>query len=499
MKRLIARVSSVKWLAAGLSTAGLLAGCGSASDAGNAAVPALDSAASASASASASSAVERRGLLPSYLRPLVTVPGVTTGAPSSATLGPAGGMLASPDGRLHLVVPAGALAAPVMLSIQPVDNRAPGGAGAGYRLAPEAQAFAKPVLLRFGYADADTAGASPDVLGLAWRTAAGQWRMPRGVLLDRAAQTVALSVEHLGDWSPARGFRLSPASSTVKTGATLALKVLYCYSPVTPADDPVPVGYDCAPIDDARAPLLSPANTAVTWSVNGTAGGSAALGTLAGGAAQAIYTAPASVPAQGTVTVTATIPYGPAGTAQLASRLKIATDDYTGRLSVTVNSSPDGAGSSFSLAWEDFTLKLVETIPGDRAVFETAPTLVQATTRLAGCDPAAHSLTFTARLTVMDPVRSGPGDPLASKYGLVLDSSDIASFTTWCVDWDGARRRQTFTLGALLSGGILVGEGAGPAALPYADARAIAWSGQLAYPSAPGFTIDAAWSFQRPE
>lgn len=55
------------------------------------------------------------------------------------------------------------------------------------------------------------------------------------------------------------------------------------------------------------------ANTAVTWSVNGVNGGSAATGTIS---SAGLYTAPASLPATPTVTVRATSAANPAGVAQ---------------------------------------------------------------------------------------------------------------------------------------------------------------------------------------
>lgn len=55
--------------------------------------------------------------------------GTPQGAKATRSIGPAGGTLASPDGRLTLTVPADALKETVAFSIQPVTNNAEGGLG----------------------------------------------------------------------------------------------------------------------------------------------------------------------------------------------------------------------------------------------------------------------------------------------------------------------------------------------------------------------------------
>ena len=62
-----------------------------------------------------------------------TAVGSATGSASSATIGAAGGSLSAPDGRLALTIPAGALAADTVISIQPYTNLAHGRTGARAR------------------------------------------------------------------------------------------------------------------------------------------------------------------------------------------------------------------------------------------------------------------------------------------------------------------------------------------------------------------------------
>lgn len=68
---------------------------------------------------------------------------------------------------------------------------------------------------------------------------------------------------------------------------------------VTPSTAQVPA----SGAQQFQATVLGPTNTAVTWSVNGTAGGNSVVGTIDG---SGLYTAPSTTPSPATVTVTAT-------------------------------------------------------------------------------------------------------------------------------------------------------------------------------------------------
>lgn len=80
--------------------------------------------------------------------PFVEVP---IGAPATATIGGAGGVLVSTDGRLTLDVPAGALAADTVIEIQQIEWPR----GVGWRLAPEGLQFALPVTVATTFTEAE--------------------------------------------------------------------------------------------------------------------------------------------------------------------------------------------------------------------------------------------------------------------------------------------------------------------------------------------------------
>lgn len=79
--------------------------------------------------------------------------------------------------------------------------------------------------------------------------------------------------------------------------------------PVTIAVLPAAVSLTVGGTQQFAAGVAGPANTAVTWSVNGTTGGNATVGTIS---TAGLYTAPAAVPSPASVTVRATSVSNPA-------------------------------------------------------------------------------------------------------------------------------------------------------------------------------------------
>src|SRR6476661_8458618 len=95
--------------------------------------------------------------------PVVTAIGQPVGSASTASIGAAGGSLTSPDGRVTLTIPAGALGAATSISIQPIENTAPLGVGLSYDFLPNGQQFAKPVTVTLHYTDEELAGTAPEL------------------------------------------------------------------------------------------------------------------------------------------------------------------------------------------------------------------------------------------------------------------------------------------------------------------------------------------------
>jgi hypothetical protein len=162
----------------------------------------------------------------------VAMPGATgVGAPNgpatTKTIGPAGGSIASPDGRIVVDVPPNAVSAPLDFSIQPITNLAHGGVGNAYRLEPGGQKFAPPLEVSFKFDAQDLKGYSPESLAIAYQDPTGVWQSFRTVNIDQASKTLTVSTTHFTDLS-VWTIRLSPEKATLRVGETQLIAVEGC-------------------------------------------------------------------------------------------------------------------------------------------------------------------------------------------------------------------------------------------------------------------------------
>src|SRR5450755_5139363 len=85
----------------------------------------------------------------------ITAIGTPIGIPVTKTIGAAGGTIISADGRAELDIPAGALSSDLAISIQPITNECPNGAGVAYDFLPNGTKFLIPATLTIHYTDDD--------------------------------------------------------------------------------------------------------------------------------------------------------------------------------------------------------------------------------------------------------------------------------------------------------------------------------------------------------
>ena len=260
--------------------------------------------------------------------PAPTAVGVATGVVTSAVIGAAGGSVGSPDGRIAVIIPAGALSADTVIGIQPFTNLAHGRIGAAYRLTPEGQSFLAPIALRFAYADGDLVGSAAAVLGAAFQTADGYWEWAGPAAVDTTAKTVSIGTSHFSLWSLTKGLQMIPSSKTVRVRTIVDLEVVICY------DRHNPRGFEC---DPAIANTTSYAWGGVIsdWTVNGVSRGGNVFGIVAGRRiGEAFYFAPQSEPSPPTVAVAAHMIYLGMPT-QIVANITIAGDVWSGTGSST--------------------------------------------------------------------------------------------------------------------------------------------------------------------
>ena len=239
----------------------------------------------------------------SVVTPAAAIP---ASIPSTATIGPAGGSVRSSDGKLTLKIPAGALGAPVSVSLDVLPGvNGPDGDGAAYTLTPGDLTLSRDALLVREYGRDDVQGSSVDYLGLALQSGS-QWLGLTGGSLDTTRGTLTvplrlasgavagLSVRKTLAGPPPAATVLSVFSGILVTprtvvavegsGAVITLTALY----VDEGSARVERGAPTVPLRQERF---------AAWAVDGVAVG--------GLGAKLIYTVPACAPPAKHVTITA--------------------------------------------------------------------------------------------------------------------------------------------------------------------------------------------------
>lgn len=236
----------------------------------------------------------------------------------TATIGPSGGTLQSADNELRITIPAGAVTSDKVFSIQRITNTNIAGTGAAYRLLPHGTQFSKPVTLSFSYDTLVYEGTAPEAVGIAYQDEKGIW-WGQGAVKDAAAKTLSVSTTHFSDWSLFQAFKLSPASGAVNPGQTLNLHVYNNLSD----DDMIP------PVSGAPRPIGPQRDVTAAYVKEWKLGGA---GTLSPDGSEAVYTAPASIPARNPVAVSATLKGSGTGQYMLVSNIYIGPDGVALRI-----------------------------------------------------------------------------------------------------------------------------------------------------------------------
>jgi hypothetical protein len=194
---------------------------------------------------------------------------VNEGQPASKVVGTSGGTVASTDGTVAVVLPPGALAGNVTITVAPAEPPSVGAIGTTYEIGPTGTQFAMPVTMKLSYDGVELHGASPSSLRVA-TFAAGGWQILPGAQVDTQAKTVSGLTTHL-----------SPYAIVDASDGEVCATVR---GPVSCSNDGTPIGGT-----DPGAGGMSTGAAGTTGGGGGTTGGSGATtggggGTTGGGA-----------------------------------------------------------------------------------------------------------------------------------------------------------------------------------------------------------------------
>jgi hypothetical protein len=230
----------------------------------------------------------------------ITAMGTPIGDPVTKTIGASGGAIASPDGRLQLEIPAGALTGNTEITVQPVSNEAPGGLGSAYQLLPEGIAFSKPVTITYHYTDEEVNGSHPFFLSIAYQDSTLSWHTDRkNIDRDTLAKTISISSTHFSIWSLMDNIKLYAPKTSFRLNETGTIEVQEIIS-----------GED---VGDGLAALATahpvPDNIVSNWSIRGHGVNSLAYGQIAGNGSLVEYVSPSLIDQESKVQVSAEVKY----------------------------------------------------------------------------------------------------------------------------------------------------------------------------------------------
>ncbi len=238
--------------------------------------------------------------------PLITDKGIPLGAVTSYPVNSSATTITSTDGKLDLIIPAGAFSSAATISIQPISNLSPLGLSTGYRLLPEGVTFAKPITLRFHYNAADLGTAIEDFLWINTQQSDGSWVGNKKSVVDKASKTILVETTHFSDWTMGRfmDLTLTPARATVMINGKLNLSITGFLETDENRDDvltplsPVKFGPNTPVTEEQK--LLAATEQFLNfnikeWKLNGSTSGGR-FGSIEPGKMHAVYHAPATVP-----------------------------------------------------------------------------------------------------------------------------------------------------------------------------------------------------------
>ncbi|MDF2192375.1 hypothetical protein [Paraflavitalea sp. CAU 1676] len=159
-------------------------------------------------------------------KPLVTALKPPIGPAVTATIGAQGGQLATADGKLKIIVPAGAVSTNQTFSIQPVEATVNNSIKAtnSYKLLPEGATFSKPVTVVMQYDPTDITTGAEHLLRVATQDATGVWKTIPAAL-NKTNHTLTVETTHFSCFEFYDLFKLFSNKDTVLVGEKVKFKL----------------------------------------------------------------------------------------------------------------------------------------------------------------------------------------------------------------------------------------------------------------------------------
>lgn len=221
--------------------------------------------------------------------------GVPDGTAVTGTIGPSGGSITGENGKIELIIPAGALNTTTEITIQPITNTMPLYIGKAWRLTPDNLEFNIPVSLVYHFSDPELTGTVPEAIFVAHQDEEQVWQAQSGTVTDTVNNRITASLHHFSDWSFFPIFIMTASSEIVEPEEEIEISILLVpgagsFGSLGPEEtDPVGYADQYTGSPDFRIDLAAPFPVS--------------KGSIQGKESPAVYTAPSGFPDDNTMNI----------------------------------------------------------------------------------------------------------------------------------------------------------------------------------------------------
>ncbi|WP_159729920.1 hypothetical protein [Sphingobacterium sp. 18053] len=160
-------------------------------------------------------------------KPLKGDHGMPIGNAVTKIIGPSGGSITSPDGKISLEIPPGAVNSNTQFVIQPITKTLETATGPAYRLSPEHVTFQKDIKIEMKYTEEDLLGTNEDFLYLTSQNQEGFFYRSVLTNIDKATNTLWTNTRHFSDWYIERIFTVVSNKKLLEANEEAAILLFF--------------------------------------------------------------------------------------------------------------------------------------------------------------------------------------------------------------------------------------------------------------------------------
>ncbi|PSL07713.1 hypothetical protein [Cecembia rubra] len=220
-------------------------------------------------------------------------------------ISPEGGSVELGNGKVKFIFPTGAFSQTTLVKVQPISKTLNHALGVSFELQLIGNSLRKPIEVIYTYSSEDLSGTGPDFVHMAHQDDNRIWKSIRNLEINKSNKTIKGRISYPGRWSFFASAMIQPGKKSLGVSQSQDLEIVGYEYELSLRTDPK--------YNDLLAPLVPPVriqNSLVSeWLIDGKKSGiqpeRGTLGFLNNNLSLAKYTAPAIVPDQPNIMVSA--------------------------------------------------------------------------------------------------------------------------------------------------------------------------------------------------